>query len=348
MCMCEACLGVGRSSTGRGLLGIAHYSQLLPHLGTRYGWSLASPLRLPDGSSWGGPGFPLPGGSVWVRFVEGNPAAPAHTTPTLQSQPIANYYQAAGHIVSMVPKMRVLLLLLPLVTTSTGRRRGECPGGVCRATALVPGDGGWLAVAPSLAQAKALRCDVERRSLDDISAAQFQREFVDGSKPVLLYGGPPWADRAAFAREALLARLGSRRVRVGRSALILITGGTGHDIMPLGSFVQSMRDTEQRTHQAAPGGGPSDAPYVFDRGQFFADAPDLLGSLHLPAKLRAVAKTSDQVRWLKRQRTTVATVATVVREARVNCQTEGAPPAPVHPAAQRTGGEQRGKAEERR
>ncbi len=124
----------------------------------------------------------------------------------------------------------------------------------------------------------ASECRIARRRAKELGPNGFASEF-QGKLPVLLEGhkGVRRA-RKFFSPSALLAAAGNASVQVGNAAEIVRAHGQGPHTATLSSFVRQMRE---------PLPGDTPAPYLFDRGGFFAQpgASELLSRLPFPAGL---------------------------------------------------------------
>eukprot|EP01043_Picozoa_sp_COSAG02_P066047 COSAG02_NODE_10153_length_2007_cov_53.860063_1_plen_498_part_10 len=124
----------------------------------------------------------------------------------------------------------------------------------------------------------ASECRIARRRTKELGPNGFASEF-QGKLPVLLEGhkGVRRA-RKFFSPSALLAAAGNASVQVGNAAEIVRAHGQGPHTATLDAFVRQMRD---------PLPEDTPAPYLFDRGAFFAQpgATELLSRLPFPPGL---------------------------------------------------------------
>ena len=122
------------------------------------------------------------------------------------------------------------------------------------------------------------RCAIARRRAKELGLHVFASEF-QGKLPVLLEGhnGVRRA-RKFFGPSALLAAAGNASVQVGNAAEIVRAHGQGPHTATLSGFMRQMRE---------PVSEGSPAPYLFDRGAFFAQpgAAELLSRVPFPAGL---------------------------------------------------------------
>jgi tetratricopeptide (TPR) repeat protein len=154
------------------------------------------------------------------------------------------------------------------------------------AAAAVGGDGdggasaagaseGWRTEAEDMSGAP---CGIARRRAKELGLAGFASEYK-GKLPVILQGHKNVRRaRKLFTPEALLATAGEAAVQVGDASEIVRAHGQGPHRATLREFVHSMR---------APAAPEAPAPYLFDRGNFFAqpEAAALLPRLPFPPGL---------------------------------------------------------------
>lgn len=148
-----------------------------------------------------------------------------------------------------------------------------------------PEAGHWRTAPPD--SAVLARCDLDE--LKQVDAAAFRHGYL-GKRPVVLRGAAWQAWQQAWqangteprpgdglpriwTRGGLLAYAGDATVKVGSAQGILRGAGDGTTTMSLSRLVRAM-------DEAAPGG--EGAPYLFDRGHFFAALPAARRQFPLP------------------------------------------------------------------
>jgi hypothetical protein len=110
----------------------------------------------------------------------------------------------------------------------------------------------------------------------------FLKEF-DLKTPFLLKGGAKsWKATESWRHEQLDLRFGDAEVKVGFSSQILANSGDGSESMKLRDFLSTLRDVAAGNNDANEEGGQEETPYVFDRGHFVKEHPEILADFVPP------------------------------------------------------------------
>ena len=140
-------------------------------------------------------------------------------------------------------------------------------------------------------------CDaaIDQMDVGELSAEDFQREYLGRQRPVLLRGATAgWGAARHWRRSAFLRRYGHLRVQVGGATDLVLFNGGWHKQPPrqrvsLAAFVASFDE-----RRAAAAGG--DRPFIFDSSELLGSSAELRADFSTPAALRPAFRTASEGR----------------------------------------------------